>query len=336
MGDTAEKPRPRHKHTIQSVVRALTVYDLIRANPGKTVKQLSRLLGTLPEKTLRDYLNNLLDTGWIVIGDEGRHYANPERQLTEVDLQNLVKLTTVLSAAPAALSKVELAHHAGLTGVRLDGAIIAGIQAGMIERSDTGGYRLTALPRRKADERIDTVLEGYAKTTGHDAALATLYDGRLVLTHLHTVPGHPSLLAPVGTDAAHATSAGHALLDGLAPDQFRDFLEKAGMPRFTARTPTTPTQLELLLNRDSAGIYTAEGQYCPDGACLAVGLRRGAPDGRCVAFTTSVYLPELQQKREQLKADLFRVAAQLAPIVGPLPLEVIAAGIRRMEAAAGR
>lgn len=320
---------PPSRHRIQSVGRALTLHDVIAKHPGQTVKKLATL-GGITEKTIRDYLATLVDAEWV-LNDHGTFFVNPERRITEEDLRALSQVTNTLSASSSGMTANDLIAQTGVDPSRVRGALLAGIHAGLLRRDDEGRYA-TPVVRRQVHADVDAILTDFTETTGHDAALATLYQGKLVLTHLHKPIGRVSLLDAVTTDAAHATSAGHSLLHRLQPHQREEFLARSsGMRRFTSRTPTTPAQLELLLEPNTAGIYTAEGQYCVDGACLALGLRSGAPDGRCVAFTTSVLVHDLEAKREALQADLFRTAALLAPVVGPIPLSEISAGIQRME-----
>lgn len=328
MSDAGSPSSRRDRHLIQSVIHAFELRDLIEAQPGLTAKQLGRRM-QMRLATLRGYLKTLTETDLIVTDEEGQIFINPLRRLSEEDLRRFVRLVDFLGAAPGGLVKDELALRASFTETEVEGALAAGVQAGMVERDESDRYRLALLPRRKASADIDTILAEYADTTGREIALATLYDAKLVLTHL--AGDDASLLASVTTDATHATAAGHALLHQLEPDQRDEYLKQAGMVQFTEHTPTTPGQLEKLLAPDHDGIYTALGQFCCEGACLAIVLRSGAPDGRCVALTAALPCADLEQERVRLSFDLFRAAVRLVPLVGPIPVNLIEAGIQRME-----
>jgi len=323
MGETQ-----RSRTRLQSVSRALQLHDLIAAEPGHTPQELAARIG-LGDKTLWEYLARLTEDDWILLEDH-RYYVNPERRLTGEDLRVLGDVIAALNAHEGTMSEAELTASTGLTPTRIRAALLAGVHAGLLHHLE--GRYATAGARRTLPPRVEEVLSAFTTATGHDAALATLYQGRLVLTHLRKPEGRISLLEGVTTDAAHATSAGHSLLHWLTRHQRQRYFQDSGMPRFTQRTPTTLNQLELLLPPSKTGIYTAEGQFDPQGACLALGLRSGAPDGRCVALTTSVYVRDLTEERKALTDDLISAAALLAPMVGPIPLTDITEGLNRMAA----
>jgi hypothetical protein len=93
------------------------------------------------------------------------------------------------------------------------------------------------------------------------------------------------------------------------------------MPAFTAATPTTLEALEPLLARVPGHLFTAEGQYCETGACLAILVHNGPRTDDRIALTTSVHRQDLGRDREILEHDLRRAATELLAVIdGPLPV----------------
>jgi DNA-binding IclR family transcriptional regulator len=180
------------------------------------------------------------------------------------------------------------------------------------------------IPLGSADHvRIDQILEEFTQITGRDVALATLNVKDLVLTHLHKPTEAESLLDGLAPDAAHATACGQALLAQLSDVERRRFLTRAGMRRFTDRTATTPQELEARLHHDADAIWTAEGEYCVEGACLAMLARSGPMYASCIAVTTSVFIADLEQSKALLATTLHRTVALLQPSLGPLLSAVV-------------
>lgn len=169
-------------------------------------------------------------------------------------------------------------------------------------------------------EAIDLILKEFVNETNRDVALATLHEGRMVLTHLHASAKGESLLAGVPSQALHATAAGKALLAALPETERRRLLNNNGMPAYTAKTITDPDDLEARLQSDEHGIWTAAGEYCEIGACMAVLADSGRLFSECVAVTTSVRVDEIDAAREMLTAALHRVVVLLVPVLGPLLL----------------
>ncbi|MCH7229965.1 helix-turn-helix domain-containing protein [Glycomyces sp. L485] len=167
-------------------------------------------------------------------------------------------------------------------------------------------------------EAIDVILKEYVKDTKRDIALATLHGGALVFTHLHAPEDSESLLTNVPAYAVHSTAAGKALISALPGPERRRLLVRNGMPAFTAKTITDPDALEERLHPDEHGIWSAEGEYCEIGACLAVLADTGRFYADCIAVTTSVRASELERERERLTTALHRVVVLLKPALGPL------------------
>jgi IclR family transcriptional regulator, acetate operon repressor len=167
-------------------------------------------------------------------------------------------------------------------------------------------------------EAIDLVLKEFVKETNREIALATLHDGRMTFTHLHANSKDESLLACVPSQAVHATAAGKALLAALPKTERRRLLDLNGLPAYTEKTITDPDELEARLQPDDHGIWTAAGEYCEIGACMAVLADSGRLFSECVAVTTSVTVAEFEGAQEQLTAALHRVVVLLIPLLGPL------------------
>lgn len=234
-----------------------------------------------------------------------------------------MSLLRVLFANEGGLTAQALAKRAGqaLPSVyrHLDTLIHMGV---VYKTSEEGRFRINPAARLLDDsadhEAIDVLLKAFVKETGHEIALATLHDGQLALTHLHTRDEGVSLLAGVPPYALHATAVGKALLSALPSAERRRLLAEAGMPAFTPKTITSPDAFEAQLRSDKDGIWSANGEFCDDGACLAVLADTGRFWSDCIAVTTSVRICELERERDQIVAALHRVVVLLKPALGPL------------------
>ncbi len=341
---TTERPN-RTRHRVQSSERTFKVLDLVIAHPGKTVRQLTRLLGELAEATVREHLK-VLTTSGRVRHKHGLYYPPTvvgagRSGPTGKDLLGLHAILEHLAAHPEGLTGPELAAMPDLNPELVNGAICAGLEADWFFRDADERYHLN--PDRPpssfgtaSHEDISTLLKNFTQASGRDVALATLWDGKLVLTHMHLAPKRPSLLVDIPPDAAHGTAGGHALLHQRTEAQRRRFLTHAGMPAYTSLTPTTYEALAPLLPPDPAGIYDAPGRFCAAGACLAILVRHTPERGGSIAITTSVYRADLgedqekQRKMRELRANLIATAGLLAPRIGPLPLDVLRKGLAAM------
>lgn len=240
-----------------------------------------------------------------------------------------IRILRMLDKHEAGLSAQSLAHRCGITLAAAYRHTDSLMHTGLIYKDDNKFIidpRARLLTNAADHHGIDVVLKGFVQDSGRDIALATLHDGQLVLTHLHQSLKSESLLAAVPSQAVHATAAGKALLAALPKTERRRLLAQNGMPRYTAKTATTPEALEERLRPDENGIWSAEGEFCEIGGCLAVLADTGRVYADCIAVTTSVRVVDLPHTRGQLTAQLHRTVVLLKPVLGPLlppPAETI-------------
>jgi DNA-binding IclR family transcriptional regulator len=326
--DEPEHPVPRG-HRVQSSERTLRILDVVLAHPGRTVKQLTRLLQAsgeaIPEHTVRDHLRVLGERGWVHRHLGGHLVPGPKAHTGGINAVRLFQsLLRVLHQTKDPLDLIELATAIDAAPQAVRTALDIGMEFGAVVETD-GTYRLNGdgllVPRCSAsDEDIATILKAFVAETGRDAALVYLSqtDG-LVLSHLHQAPQRESLLDGLSADAAHATAGGQALLAWLDADQRDRYLARHQMRVFTTLTPRTLDELRPRLIREPGRLYVAEGQYCTTGACLGLLVHNGpTTDGR-IALTTSVLRRDLEADQMFLTDHLYRAAARLIPILdGPL------------------
>ncbi|MCD0444262.1 helix-turn-helix domain-containing protein [Glycomyces sp. A-F 0318] len=193
---------------------------------------------------------------------------------------------------------------------------------GFVQRTGAGRYLLdpaARLPLGAADhDGIDRVLAEFTKCTGRDVALATLSGGRLAISHLHPSPEGESLLQGIDPRAMHATAAGKCLLAQLPNQERRRLMILTGMPRYTDRTITDVKRLDASLKAQQDEVWSAEGEYCETGACLAILAHPGTTYGDSIALTTSVQAAEFTQMKRELGISLLRGVARLQTVIGPL------------------
>jgi len=193
---------------------------------------------------------------------------------------------------------------------------------GFVRHTGARRYFINAaarLPLGVADhDGIDKVLAEFVEHTGRDVALATLSGTELVMTHLHKNPDGDSLLDEVHPRAVHATGAGKCLLAQLPTAERRRLMILNGMPRYTSATITDFESLEANLREHEGEFWSAKGEYCETGACLAVLAHPGTTHGDTIALTTSVHTEEFTEARVSLVAGLHRAVVRLQPFVGPL------------------
>jgi IclR family transcriptional regulator, acetate operon repressor len=173
-------------------------------------------------------------------------------------------------------------------------------------------------PTQADPEAIRRILEQFTADTKRDVALAVLYNEGLRLpVYVKPLDG-PALLANLRPDSAHGTAAGHALLSERTNSYVRRYFARFGMPRFTDATPTTLEALRPHLTSDARGIWSARGQYCTDGACIAVLAHDSKFRDTRFALTTSVKSERYLLDRDWLRDRLLQCSGELQTVLGPL------------------
>lgn len=173
-------------------------------------------------------------------------------------------------------------------------------------------------PTRAAPEKVQRVLEQYVADTGHEVALAVLTTAGLRLPIYVKSTEGPTFLANLREDSAHATAAGRALLSGRTTSYVRRYFTRVGMPAFTDATVISVDVLLPLLVPGSRGVWNARGQYCDEGACLAVIAHDSRFTAMRFALTTSLEQARFHLERQRLQNRLLQSAGELQPFLGPL------------------
>lgn len=317
----------------RSSERTLRILQTVLTYPGRTTKQLRRMLteagDRMSDQTLRNHLGGLAANDWILQDGFGQFNPGPASAGVSVGIvRDFQTILECLRRAPAGLTPPELADRLDIDRYQARAAIGIGIQFNCITETGPGSgrYRIDAdglmlPPCTASTEALNAIIKEYSAASGHDGALARLSLTRgLVLSHFHPAPGGDSLLSAISADAAHATSGGQAVLARLDPFQRHRYLTRHGMPRFTSHTPTTPGELEQLLVDTPGHLYVAEGQFDDDGACLAILVHNGPRTDDPIALTTSVRRDQLGCDRSALEIPLRKAATALVAVLdGPLP-----------------
>ncbi|MEU5874215.1 IclR family transcriptional regulator C-terminal domain-containing protein [Glycomyces sp. NPDC047369] len=318
---------------MQTSERTLRILQTVLEHPGRTTKQLRRILteagATMSDQTLRSHLKSLAAGGWILRDPFGSHNPGPTVAGGSAELiRGFQSVLEHLRNAPDGLTPAELAEHVGIDLHQAWSAIGIGTEFHCIAETGpgTGRYRIDAdglmlPPCTASDDVLDSIIEEYVEASGHDAALVRISrEHGLILSHFRPAPEGDSLLPAVTADAAHATSGGQAVLAHLDPFQRRRYLAQHGLHPFTPKTPTTIDDLEQRLVDKPGHLYIAEAQFNEVGACMAILVHNGPRTDHPVALTTSVYRDQLHRERHSLEVPLRRAAtALLAVIDGPLP-----------------
>ncbi|WP_335986692.1 IclR family transcriptional regulator domain-containing protein [Glycomyces sp. MUSA5-2] len=177
-------------------------------------------------------------------------------------------------------------------------------------------------PTAADPDRIMAALAEYAAETRHDIALAVLAEDGLRLPFYvepHEGP-EPALLSGLRRDSAHATAAGHALLSNRPNWYLYRYFDRIGMPALTDRSPTTIEDLKPHLESGPRGIWSARGQYCEVGACIAVIAHESHYTHTRFALTTSVLDRDYHVRKHALRGRLLQTAGELQTVLGPLEL----------------
>jgi DNA-binding IclR family transcriptional regulator len=173
-------------------------------------------------------------------------------------------------------------------------------------------------PTKADTSAIRRILEQFTADTKRDIALAVLSDEGLRLpVYVKPLEG-TALLANLRPDSAHGTAAGHALLSERSDSYVRRYFTRFGMPRFTDATPTTLEELRPHLTPGTRGIWSARGQYCTDGACIAVLAHDSKYRDTRFALTTSIESEKYQHDRHWLRNRLLQCSGELQTVLGPL------------------
>ncbi|MBP2218095.1 IclR family transcriptional regulator [Arthrobacter sp. CAN_C5] len=146
------------------------------------------------------------------------------------------------------------------------------------------GYKLHALDA-SLHRQIGTpsavarlVLELHSR--GDAAAYYAVHRGdHIVVAHVVDSPARRRI-TPMGfgfNDAAHATAFGKILLAGMDPTRRRAFLGRQGLPPMTSNTIRTRDELELELEKVSAGgIAVEREEFMIGSSCLGAPVRNAA------------------------------------------------------------
>ncbi|MEU6246090.1 IclR family transcriptional regulator C-terminal domain-containing protein [Glycomyces sp. NPDC047010] len=317
--------------SVQTSERTLHILQTVLEKPGRTTKQLRRVLAdagaTMSDQTLRKHLKALIDGDWVLLDRFGQHNPGPAVAGGAGLIQGFQAVLECLRQFPDGLTPSELAHQVGIDLHQARAAIGIGLAFNCIAEADTetGRYRLDAdglmlPPCTASDAVLNSIIEDYVTESGHDAALVRISrEHGLVLSHFRPAPGGDSLLPAVTPDAAHATSGGQAVLSRLDTFQRHRYLTKHGLRAFTPQTPTSIDALEQILVEAPGHLYVAEGQFNELGACMAILVHNGPRTDHPVALTTSVYRAQLHRDRQILEVPLRRAATALLTVIdGPL------------------
>lgn len=334
--DMPAAPNRKHHHDVEASERTLAILRAVLNHPGNTIKQLRECITVdqPSDQSLRDHLKLLM--AWCLVRRTflGQLVVGPTLVAGTKVIGDFQTLLAYLRRSPiGCMETQELAQATGLTPRAVSAAMTIGIEFDCITPMGDDRYRLNAdgllLPPCTArDDDLHAVLKQFTSASGHDAALARLSqaDG-LALSHLQPAPDGTSLLADISADAAHATSAGQVALAWIDGDQRARYLQTHSMRAFTDLTPTTVGELMPNLYREPGRIHSAEGQYCTQGACLAVLVRNGPRTDDRIVLTTSVHLDRLDHDREQLRSELRDAAIALSNLIdGPLPRPPVGEG----------
>ena len=203
------------------------------------------------------------------------------------------RIVTALAEHPYPLGVVELAQFVQLSPASVHRILATLIDVGWVEQnSRTSKYRLgmraigigsVGLVTNPVLRDGRTYLARLAHWSGYDAVLSTLVGVKTVqLTRVagaHTEiieyePGHPQ--------PAHAMADGKLLLSHVPADDARYLYEVEGLRRYTERTITDPTQMELELARIRAQGFAVDNfERFDTGRGLAVPVLDS--DGRPIA-----------------------------------------------------
>lgn len=162
---------------------------------------------------------------------------------------------------------------------------------------------------------VTETLRRQAADSGYSHYVARFVDGRVAITEVQEarLSPHTEELIVGFDDGAHATAVGKALLATLTPQERRFYLKESGMRRYTSRTLTTPSDLEMDLSRlSSQGIYTETGQYRDGIACAAMLVNRAAPLTERMAVAVTLPLDDLPKAGPHLRSRLHAVAQEVA------------------------
>ncbi|WP_424005245.1 IclR family transcriptional regulator (plasmid) [Haloarcula salina] len=225
-------------------------------------------------------------------------------------------------------------EHDGLTLAQLDG-MIESPKSSILSHLNTlcdcrylvksdGTYHVsfrvallgeTVRSRYPSRERVRTVLEELAETTGEEANFTIFEHGRLLL--FHGTSGN----AATEEDEAdyrseyylHNTAAGKAILSELDPDRVERILDKWGLPRESEATITDRERLfETLEAAADRGYGVVDEEFAP--GLVAVGATVHRDDGT-VLGGLSVGGPKYRVDRTRIDQEL---GDQLLDAVGAL------------------
>ncbi|MEU6858530.1 IclR family transcriptional regulator C-terminal domain-containing protein [Glycomyces sp. NPDC046736] len=303
----------------------------VLANPGRTTKQLRRLLteggDVMSDQTLRTHLDVLTEGGWLIRDVFRQYNPGPTVAGGEPLVRGFQTVLDHLRKAPHGLTPTELADELNINLYSAKSAIGIGIEFNVITETAAGSgrFRLDSdgmlLPVCTAsDSEIDAVLAAFVASSGRDAGLFTLsQEEGLVISHVHQDPDGSSRLADTSPKAAHATAGGQAALAWLDEVQRTRYLRTHGMEQYTPKTITSMTELESVLVREPAHIYASAGQYRECCTCLAILVHNGARTDERIALTTSTHIDTPVPDMRILEAHLYRAATALSNLIdGPL------------------
>ena len=188
-----------------------------------------------------------------------------------------------------------------------------GVYSVGLEVSDR--YRdMAATVRGGVPMTVMEMLRRQSADSGYSYYVARFVDGRVAITEVAegSLSPHTEDLIIGFDDGAHATAVGKALLATLTPAERKIYLRESGMRRYTSRTFTNPSDLEVDLSRLSTrGVFTEFGQFRDGIACAATLVNGDAPLTERLTVAATIPLEDLPKAGPDLRARLRVTAREL-------------------------
>ncbi|WNI18740.1 IclR family transcriptional regulator [Actinacidiphila sp. ITFR-21] len=203
-------------------------------------------------------------------------------------VQSLHRATSILDAvgrSPQGMGLADLCQVIGLPSSTIFHLAKTMVELGLLRQEEETkryriGHRLFSLAAGALDEQellavATPVLANLSQQVGETSHIGVRTGNTAVIIGRCEGPGAIRVAERIGAPRPlHATSVGKVLLASLPDEELNEYLRSGPLTRVTPRTTTDPeTLLAMIREVRSSGVAFDDGEYIPDGRCVAAPLR---------------------------------------------------------------
>ncbi|MCL2163382.1 MAG: IclR family transcriptional regulator [Oscillospiraceae bacterium] len=247
------------------------------------------------------------------------------------NVKSIIKAAAIIDALadsdePLALSAIS--RELGMAKSTLHGLISTLVDVGYVAQDVETGYyflgfklfEIGSTVSRKWNERkiAYPFMQKLAEKTGETIHLAVLDDGEVLYILKQESSDSIRIVTDMGIKLpAHCTGLGKVLLSGLQPYDFKKFIRRRSLDKYTDTTITNMERLKEELDRIRAQGYAIDEQEYVEGLrCVAVPIHNHRGDVTCALSVAGPVARMRGQVFEKKKQDVLEAAHEISRQMG--------------------